>query len=375
MDRQDDQDEKQREMEHRQQRLEMYADRMGLEEHAEFVGVRAAQRMYRIKHGLSEEDLNDGTWQQKEEKRKSGKRKHSTLNSRSSACQQHSTSKGRKANVQKPNAKDQSQKEGTKIRRPKCAKRAVKAGKSRLIVPNRGEEKFEDRNSKAEGDEQRRPNAGLAKETKGLQTEKFADRKMGEDDWQGYEEEVNLSRPCKTGATNDVTGVGNEPGRETGAPTAVNPGESSVSKANQRERTDWDESNQIYWTKEELEGLAELRRQKQNGGNTGESNLAKATGTDVTELTDTADGEAGVELKVQSPESKIQGQEADMQGSSSEVPSQPESGPKLTARERAYIAWFEMNQGKRPVDEEELTRLYAEMRKEDEAWIREALKA
>ena len=97
MDRQNDQDEEAGEQKRREQRLDRYVDRMGLKEHAEFVGARAAERLYRIKHGLSEEDLNDGTWQAEQEKRKAEKRKHSTLNI------QHSTSK-EKAKSRRPRA-------------------------------------------------------------------------------------------------------------------------------------------------------------------------------------------------------------------------------------------------------------------------------
>jgi len=58
------------------------------------------------------------------------------------------------------------------IANKKPAKRAAKVEKSKLIVPNRGGEKSEGRNLKAEspkaaGNEQPRPNVGLAKETKG----------------------------------------------------------------------------------------------------------------------------------------------------------------------------------------------------------------
>jgi len=217
----------------------------------------------------------------------------------------------------------------------KPAKRAVKAGKSRLIVSNRGEEKSEGRNPKAEGDEQRRNEV--------TKMEQKTEGRIEESESQEHAEAV------------------------PGAPGAVNPGESrsnldlATIKANQGQTTDWDESNQIYWTREELESLAELRRRRQNGGNPGATDLTQPTARDE------KDNGAGAELKVQSPKSKIQGQESDVQGSISEVSSQPVSGPKLTARERADTARLQMLNCTRPFDLAELERLYAEAKKEEGA--------
>jgi hypothetical protein len=199
---------------------------------------------------------------------------------------------------------------------------------------------------KAAEKEPQRPNVGLAKETKEGQKTGF---RIQEPEGQERAEAVP-GAPSFAEATED-------------RPGAVNPGESrsnldlATIKANQGQTTDWDESNQIYWTKEELASLAELRRRRQNGGNPG--------ATDLTQLTARDEKDNGAELKVQSPKSKIQGQESDVQGSISEVSSQLVSGPKLTARERADNARSQMLNCTRPFDLAELERLYAEAKKEE----------
>jgi hypothetical protein len=128
------------EQKRRERRLERYNDRLDVESDGEIIGPKVAERIYRIKHGLNEDDLNDGTWEAKREARKAEERrlkmeggrtrtKQRPANSRSSSCRQHPTS-----NTEHPTSK-----EAGAVRGRQACQAAENQDESSLIKANQGD--------------------------------------------------------------------------------------------------------------------------------------------------------------------------------------------------------------------------------------------